>query len=177
MTFPPSGTYYRPGGGIEIPGLDPDWETVPKREHRIFSGGGSGETVADKELYLPLAQGETVPFDAMLFFHGDSSKSVLIIVNAPTGSLGGFIVQGIGSGGEYQTKSYGADDFNSPVDAVKAGVDGDLESWHAVHIEGMVVAGAAGRLRISAQTASSSSTTLKAGSYLKGFRQHDARLV
>lgn len=168
MTFPLSGYGYRPAGAIEIPGIDPDWLTVPKHEHEAMV---SGQDI--KELEMPVAQGESQPFAAMLFLHGSSSNTFTLTLSAPEGSLGGFMVQALNSSGTYVTRSFGADNFNTAVGTFRVGISGTLESWHPVRVEGMIVAGLAGQLRLRVN----GTATVKAGSFLHGFKQHDARAV
>lgn len=169
MTFPSTGSLYHPGAVFELPGFDPDWATVPKHEHETADSSG----LEISELELPIAQGESLPFAAMLFLQGSGSGAVSVQVNTPVDSIGGFMIQFVSSGNTYNSRSFGADRFNTNITNIRNGTTGTLESWHPVRIEGMVVASMAGLLKLTV----TGSTTIKAGSFLKGYRQHDSRPV
>lgn len=154
-------TAFRPDGGLEIPGFDPDWETRVKH-------------VEDEDLdplQLPIAEGETLPFVCMLFLEGSPSSTCSVRVSAPENSIGGFMLQGVNGDGDYETLSFGADDFNSNVGSLQCGIAGTLASWHTVRIEGLVGAGAPGIVRVQAIGA----TVAKPGSFLKDRRLYDSR--
>lgn len=169
MTFPSTGSLYHPGAVFELPGFDPDWSTVPKHEHQLLDSEGA----EIEELELPIGQGESLPFAAMLFLQGAADATVTLQVKAPQDSIGGFMVQGV-SNGAYRTLSFGADNFNTSLsNEFLNGLTGTLESWHPIRIEGMVIAKIAGLIKVSI----AGDVTVKAGSFIKGYRQHDSRPV
>jgi len=163
-----TGYLFHPGAANQIPGFDPDWNLSVKHQHQ------SAADVDFADLELPVNEGETLPFACMLFLEGDFEDVVTINVQAPEDSRGGFMVQGILASGTYSTVSYSADVFNADTeDEWQAGVDGSLTSWHAIRVEGMVSAQTTGLIKVRV----SGTTEVKAGSFLKGYRQHDSRAV
>jgi len=168
MNYVQTGYTYHPGAAVEVPGFDPDWSTSVKHQHQ-----SAGDTDF-RDLELPANKGETLSFACMLFLEGDFENTVQIQVQAPEESLGGFMVQGIRDTGSYETRSYSADVFNTDTEEEwQAGVEGSLESWHAIRVEGMVIAKTTGMLKVRV----SGTTEVKAGSFLKGYRMHDSRAV
>jgi hypothetical protein len=167
-TYAPTGNVYSPGAAYEVPGFDPEWSTSVKHQPQ------DADDTDFQDLELPVNKGETLPFACMLFIEGDFEETVQIQVQTPDDSLGGFMVQGILDTGAYATKSYSADVFNADTeDEWAAGVEGSLTSFHALRVEGMVIAKTTGMLKVRV----SGTTTVQAGSFLKGYRMHDARNV
>lgn len=147
---------YHPGGVREIPGLNPGWFSA-------FIRDTSGITA----LEWPVAEGETLPFTALLALSG--SGTCEITVAAPSNSNGCFTISGL-NGGNYSVQPYSADDFGTATGPWDSEIASTLASFHPVKVEGLVGAGAPGMLRITV-----SGATVNPGSLLEGYPLHDGR--
>lgn len=147
-------------GAYEIPGLDHRWETKVKH-------------VDDDDLdplSLPVADGNTFPFEAMLFLEGSAAATCTVTVSAPSNSNGGFVISGLDDTDTWVVNAYSADGFGDAQGPYRAGISGTLTSYLPLHIEGWVGAGAPGQVRITV-----SGATVKQGSILRPVRIGDSR--
>lgn len=155
-----SGLVFHPDGAFEVPGLDHRWETKVKH-------------VDDDDLdplALPVAEGNTFPFEAMLFLEGSGSGTCTITVSAPPDSNGSFKISGLDDSDTWVVNVYNANQFSAAQGPYRAGLSGTLTSYLPVQIDGWVGAGAPGLVRITV-----SGATVKQGSLLRPVRIGDSR--